>query len=135
METFELSRVCVCVSSTEDWEAVVSITSVLLPSSLRCGNLLPTEQLYTVTLPHRNRYQLLHTICDCVRERPLYPVCLFSSLTDLFKYFRCWYGFIAAEELHHYNVITSTCPGLSALYESGLYLYSYFTVPCGTVYH
>lgn len=42
--------------STEDWEAVVSITSVLLPSSLRCGNLLPTEQLYTVTLPHRNRY-------------------------------------------------------------------------------
>ncbi|XP_069025233.1 laminin subunit beta-1 [Embiotoca jacksoni] len=42
--------------STEDWEAVVSISSVLLPSSLRCGNLLPTEQLYTVTLPHRNRY-------------------------------------------------------------------------------
>uniref|UniRef100_A0A3Q3VKW8 Uncharacterized protein n=1 Tax=Mola mola TaxID=94237 RepID=A0A3Q3VKW8_MOLML len=42
--------------STEDWEAVVSITSEVLPSSLRCGNLLPTEQLYTVTLPHRNRY-------------------------------------------------------------------------------
>ncbi|KAM6930149.1 laminin subunit beta-1 [Lycodopsis pacificus] len=42
--------------STEDWEATVSITSVQLPSSLRCGNLLPTEQLYTVTLPHRNRY-------------------------------------------------------------------------------
>ncbi|XP_076019504.1 laminin subunit beta-1 [Genypterus blacodes] len=42
--------------STEDWEAIVSITSVLLPSSLRCGNLLPTEQLYTVTLPHHNRY-------------------------------------------------------------------------------
>lgn len=42
--------------STEDWEAIVSITSVLLPSSLRCGNLLPTEQLYTVTLPHRSRY-------------------------------------------------------------------------------
>uniref|UniRef100_A0A8C2ZAT6 Laminin, beta 2-like n=1 Tax=Cyclopterus lumpus TaxID=8103 RepID=A0A8C2ZAT6_CYCLU len=42
--------------STEDWEAIVSITSVQLPSSLRCGNLLPTEQLYTVTLPHRNRY-------------------------------------------------------------------------------
>ncbi|XP_068606555.1 laminin subunit beta-1 [Brachionichthys hirsutus] len=42
--------------STEDWEAVVSITSALLPSSLRCGNLLPTEQLYTVTLPHRSRY-------------------------------------------------------------------------------
>uniref|UniRef100_A0A673CE11 Laminin subunit beta-1 n=1 Tax=Sphaeramia orbicularis TaxID=375764 RepID=A0A673CE11_9TELE len=42
--------------STEDWEAIVSITSVMLPSSLRCGNLLPTEQLYTVTLPHRNRY-------------------------------------------------------------------------------
>ncbi|KAM8864102.1 laminin subunit beta-1 isoform 3-T5 [Spinachia spinachia] len=42
--------------STEDWEAIVSITSVQLPTSLRCGNLLPTEQLYTVTLPHRNRY-------------------------------------------------------------------------------
>lgn len=42
--------------STEDWEAIVSITSVQLPSSLRCGNLLPTEQLYTVILPHRNRY-------------------------------------------------------------------------------
>ncbi|XP_071783632.2 laminin subunit beta-1 isoform X1 [Centroberyx gerrardi] len=42
--------------STEDWEAIVSITSVLLPSSPRCGNLLPTEQLYTVTLPHRKRY-------------------------------------------------------------------------------
>ncbi|XP_005744725.1 laminin subunit beta-2 isoform X1 [Pundamilia nyererei] len=42
--------------STENWEAVVSITSVELPSSLRCGNLLPTEQLYTVTLPHHNRY-------------------------------------------------------------------------------
>ncbi|XP_037130494.1 laminin subunit beta-2 [Syngnathus acus] len=42
--------------STEDWEAIVSITSVNLPSSVRCGNLLPTEQLYTVTLPHRSRY-------------------------------------------------------------------------------
>uniref|UniRef100_A0A674N9V3 Laminin, beta 2-like n=1 Tax=Takifugu rubripes TaxID=31033 RepID=A0A674N9V3_TAKRU len=40
----------------EDWEAVVSVTSVLLPSSLRCGNLLPTEQLYTAALPHHQRY-------------------------------------------------------------------------------
>uniref|UniRef100_A0A665WDX1 Laminin subunit beta-2-like n=1 Tax=Echeneis naucrates TaxID=173247 RepID=A0A665WDX1_ECHNA len=40
----------------QDWEAIVSITSVQLPSSLRCGNLLPTEQLYTVTLPHHSRY-------------------------------------------------------------------------------
>ncbi|KAK7883982.1 hypothetical protein WMY93_027105 [Mugilogobius chulae] len=46
---------CSLFQSTEDWEAVVSVTSVLLPSSLRCGNLLPTEQLYTVTLPHRSR--------------------------------------------------------------------------------
>ncbi|KAM9343533.1 LOW QUALITY PROTEIN: laminin subunit beta-1 [Pholidichthys leucotaenia] len=45
--------------STEDWEAVVSVTSVELPSSLRCGNLLPTEQLYTVTLPHHDRYVLM----------------------------------------------------------------------------
>nr|XP_015824219.2 laminin subunit beta-2 isoform X1 [Nothobranchius furzeri]XP_054602176.1 laminin subunit beta-2 isoform X1 [Nothobranchius furzeri] len=50
--------------STEDWEAVVSITSVQLPSSLRCGNLLPTEQLYTVTLLHRNRYiQMSRPFC------------------------------------------------------------------------
>ncbi|XP_056896731.1 laminin subunit beta-2 isoform X1 [Takifugu flavidus] len=42
--------------STEDWEAVVSVTSVLLPSSLRCGNLLPTEQLYTAALPHHQRF-------------------------------------------------------------------------------
>ncbi|XP_066526394.1 laminin subunit beta-1 [Hoplias malabaricus] len=42
--------------STEDWEAIVSITSVLLPTSPRCGNLLPTEQMYTVTLPHHKRY-------------------------------------------------------------------------------
>ncbi|XP_061592831.1 laminin subunit beta-2 [Cololabis saira] len=50
--------------STEDWEAVVSITSEQLPSSLRCGNLLPTEQLYTETLLHRNRYiQMSRPFC------------------------------------------------------------------------
>ncbi|XP_071205207.1 laminin subunit beta-1-like [Salvelinus alpinus] len=42
--------------STEDWEAIVTVTSLLLSSSSRCGNLLPTEQLYTVTLPHHRRY-------------------------------------------------------------------------------
>uniref|UniRef100_A0A8C9VHC6 Laminin, beta 2-like n=1 Tax=Scleropages formosus TaxID=113540 RepID=A0A8C9VHC6_SCLFO len=42
--------------STEDWEAVVRITSLLLPSSPRCGNVLPTEQMYTVILPHQRRY-------------------------------------------------------------------------------
>lgn len=47
----------VLMQSTEDWEAVVSITSAELPSSLRCGNLLPTEQLYTETLLHSNRYR------------------------------------------------------------------------------
>ncbi|KAG9269610.1 laminin subunit beta-1 [Astyanax mexicanus] len=45
--------------STEDWEAIVSITSIQLPTSPRCGNLLPTEQLYTVTLPHHKRYILM----------------------------------------------------------------------------
>uniref|UniRef100_A0A3B3Z8Y5 Uncharacterized protein n=1 Tax=Periophthalmus magnuspinnatus TaxID=409849 RepID=A0A3B3Z8Y5_9GOBI len=45
--------------STEDWEAVVSVSSLHLPSSLRCGNLLPTEQLYTVTLPHRSRSEVM----------------------------------------------------------------------------
>ncbi|XP_048033390.1 laminin subunit beta-1 [Megalobrama amblycephala] len=42
--------------STEDWEAVVSVTSLNLPTSLRCGNMLPTEQIYTVTMPHHRRY-------------------------------------------------------------------------------
>ncbi|XP_052450464.1 laminin subunit beta-1-like [Carassius gibelio] len=42
--------------STEDWEALVSITSVDLPTSLRCGNMLPTEQMYTVTMSHHRRF-------------------------------------------------------------------------------
>ncbi|XP_016110312.1 laminin subunit beta-2-like isoform X2 [Sinocyclocheilus grahami] len=42
--------------STEDWEALVSITSLDLPTSLRCGNMLPTEQIYTVTMSHHRRY-------------------------------------------------------------------------------
>ncbi|XP_051517314.1 laminin subunit beta-2 [Myxocyprinus asiaticus] len=42
--------------STEDWEALVSVTSLKLPMSLRCGNMLPTEQMYTVTMPHHRRY-------------------------------------------------------------------------------
>lgn len=45
--------------STEDWEAIVSVTSVLLSTSTRCGNLLPTEQLYTVTLLHNKRHILM----------------------------------------------------------------------------
>ncbi|KAL4655406.1 laminin subunit beta-2-like isoform X1 [Arapaima gigas] len=42
--------------SPDDWEAIVSVTSLLLPSSPRCGNVLPTEQMYNVTLLHQNRY-------------------------------------------------------------------------------
>ncbi|KAI2649791.1 Laminin subunit beta-2 [Labeo rohita] len=42
--------------STEDWEALVSVTSLDLPTSLRCGNMLPTEQMYTVTMSHHRRY-------------------------------------------------------------------------------
>ncbi|XP_046869736.1 LOW QUALITY PROTEIN: laminin subunit beta-2 [Hypomesus transpacificus] len=42
--------------STENWEAIVSVMSVSLPSSTRCGNLLPTEQLYTIPLTHTSRY-------------------------------------------------------------------------------
>ncbi|KAM8799630.1 laminin subunit beta-2-like [Eudromia elegans] len=43
----------------EDWEAVVSVGSRALPSSPRCGNLLPSEQLYREGLPHTQRYVLL----------------------------------------------------------------------------
>ncbi|KAI5612331.1 laminin subunit beta-1 isoform X2 [Silurus asotus] len=45
--------------STEDWEAIVSVRTMLLSTSTRCGNLLPTEQLYTVLLPHNKRHVLM----------------------------------------------------------------------------
>ncbi|XP_054372041.1 laminin subunit beta-1-like [Molothrus ater] len=45
--------------SAEDWEAVVSVSSRLLPTSPRCGNLLPSEQMYRQSLPHSQRYVLL----------------------------------------------------------------------------
>uniref|UniRef100_A0A8C4XFR5 Laminin subunit beta-1 n=1 Tax=Erpetoichthys calabaricus TaxID=27687 RepID=A0A8C4XFR5_ERPCA len=42
--------------STEDWEAIISITSHSLPMSLRCGNILSSEQMYIVKLLHDQRY-------------------------------------------------------------------------------
>ncbi|XP_064375116.1 laminin subunit beta-2-like [Dromaius novaehollandiae] len=45
--------------SAEDWEAVVSVSSQALPTSPRCGNLLPSEQMYRESLPHTQRYVLL----------------------------------------------------------------------------
>ncbi|NXG36511.1 LAMB1 protein, partial [Dromaius novaehollandiae] len=45
--------------SAEDWEAVVSVSSRALPTSPRCGNLLPSEQMYRESLPHTQRYVLL----------------------------------------------------------------------------
>ncbi|XP_043934664.1 laminin subunit beta-1-like isoform X2 [Protopterus annectens] len=48
--------------SSEDWEAIVSIAAVDLPTSPRCGNLLPTDPMFTETLSHRERY--------VVRRRP-----------------------------------------------------------------
>ncbi|XP_062396596.1 laminin subunit beta-2 [Sardina pilchardus] len=45
--------------STEDWEVIVSLTSTHLAMSPRCGNLLPTEQMYTVTLPHSGRHVMM----------------------------------------------------------------------------
>ncbi|XP_033373240.1 laminin subunit beta-1-like isoform X2 [Parus major] len=45
--------------SAEDWEAVVSVSSRVLPTSSRCGNLLPSEQMYRQSLPHSQRYVLL----------------------------------------------------------------------------
>ncbi|KAJ8412324.1 hypothetical protein AAFF_G00145910 [Aldrovandia affinis] len=44
------------LSPAEDWEAIISISSLLLSSSQRCGNVLPSEQMYTITLPHQKRY-------------------------------------------------------------------------------
>uniref|UniRef100_A0A8C8ALH0 Laminin subunit beta 2 n=1 Tax=Otus sunia TaxID=257818 RepID=A0A8C8ALH0_9STRI len=45
--------------SAEDWEAVVGVSSRALPTSPRCGNLLPSEQMYRESLPHGQRYVLL----------------------------------------------------------------------------
>ncbi|XP_035245264.1 laminin subunit beta-2-like [Anguilla anguilla] len=42
--------------SAEDWEAVVTISALQLSSSQRCGNVLPSEQMFTVRLPHQRRY-------------------------------------------------------------------------------
>uniref|UniRef100_A0A8C9G8K1 Laminin subunit beta-1 n=1 Tax=Pavo cristatus TaxID=9049 RepID=A0A8C9G8K1_PAVCR len=39
-----------------DWEAVVSVSSRALPTSPRCGNLLPSEQMYREGLPHSQRW-------------------------------------------------------------------------------
>ncbi|MGH0173956.1 UNVERIFIED_CONTAM: hypothetical protein FKN15_066688 [Acipenser sinensis] len=48
--------------STEDWEAIVSISSPQLPMSQRCGNVLPSEQMYTVTLPHQQRLETAQSL-------------------------------------------------------------------------
>ncbi|XP_063282783.1 laminin subunit beta-4-like [Pelobates fuscus] len=45
--------------SAEDWEATVSVTSQMLPMSPRCGNVLPSEQMYKEKLPHTERYLVL----------------------------------------------------------------------------
>ncbi|NXH75212.1 LAMB1 protein, partial [Hydrobates tethys] len=45
--------------SAEDWEAVVGVSSRALPTSPRCGNLLPSEQMYRESLPHSQRYVVL----------------------------------------------------------------------------
>ncbi|XP_052633603.1 laminin subunit beta-4-like isoform X4 [Harpia harpyja] len=45
--------------SAEDWEAVVGVSSRALPTSPRCGNVLPSEQMYRESLPHSQRYVLL----------------------------------------------------------------------------
>ncbi|XP_053576686.1 laminin subunit beta-4 [Bombina bombina] len=45
--------------SAEDWEAIVSVTSQMLPTSPRCGNVLPSEQMYREKLPHTERYLAL----------------------------------------------------------------------------
>ncbi|XP_078066136.1 laminin subunit beta-1 [Mustelus asterias] len=47
--------------SAEDWEAIISIYTVGLPISHRCGNLLPHGQPYTVTLHHTERYVMVTT--------------------------------------------------------------------------
>ncbi|XP_072507510.1 laminin subunit beta-2-like isoform X3 [Notamacropus eugenii] len=43
----------------EDWEALVSVRAYSLPSSTRCANVLPSEQLYHVALPSRHRAVVL----------------------------------------------------------------------------
>ncbi|XP_029457074.1 laminin subunit beta-4-like isoform X2 [Rhinatrema bivittatum] len=45
--------------SAEDWEALVSVSAQILPMSPRCGNVLPSEQMYSEKLPHTERYIVL----------------------------------------------------------------------------
>ncbi|XP_060691277.1 laminin subunit beta-1 isoform X1 [Hemiscyllium ocellatum] len=47
--------------SAEDWEAIISIHTVGLPISHRCGNLLPHGQPYRVALRHTERYVMVST--------------------------------------------------------------------------
>ncbi|XP_067908301.1 laminin subunit beta-1 [Heterodontus francisci] len=47
--------------SAEDWEAIISIYTVGLPITHRCGNLLPHGQPYRVTLHHTERYVMIST--------------------------------------------------------------------------
>eukprot|EP00062_Callorhinchus_milii_P006208 gi/632946479/ref/XP_007888579.1/ PREDICTED: laminin subunit beta-2-like isoform X2 [Callorhinchus milii] len=42
--------------SAVDWEAVTTVHPTTLPSSRRCGNLIPNEQPYPVTLRHTERF-------------------------------------------------------------------------------
>lgn len=36
---------------------MVSVSSRVLPTSPRCGNLLPSEQMYREILPHSQRWE------------------------------------------------------------------------------
>ncbi|XP_034074333.1 laminin subunit beta-2 [Gymnodraco acuticeps] len=49
--------------STEDWEAIVSVTSVLLPSSLRCGNNLPPKPIYFICIMFFRYIQMPRPFC------------------------------------------------------------------------
>ncbi|XP_017266844.1 laminin subunit beta-1 [Kryptolebias marmoratus] len=113
--------------STEDWEAVVSITSVQLPSSIRCGNLLPTEQLYTETLLHHNRViHMSRPFCfepsnryvvairfqrHGVAHRHLTAFILIDSLVLIPKYTELpgFHGNEAAAEQHRSDMIRYMC--------------------------
>ncbi|KAI1892887.1 hypothetical protein AGOR_G00138150 [Albula goreensis] len=91
--------------STEDWEAIVSITSLELPTSSRCGNVLPTEQMYAVVLSHHRRYiQMPRPFCfepnnqyvvairfqrHGVSHRHLTAFILIDSLVLIPKYTEC----------------------------------------------
>uniref|UniRef100_A0A8C2ZAM4 Laminin, beta 2-like n=1 Tax=Cyclopterus lumpus TaxID=8103 RepID=A0A8C2ZAM4_CYCLU len=105
------------------YEPEVCVRLDTTPDLLRCGNLLPTEQLYTVTLPHRNRYiQMPRPFCfepsnryvvairfqrHGVSHRHLTAFILIDSVSLIILPHGCLEGCSSFQYFFMYNVFTN----------------------------